>query len=76
MGLVTYTCRNPECKNKWQGGGLGQEPMDPKIPKPHEPPPYVDFVKNPKTQEVVEVRKPVSLTQSFRKGLPEPKGDE
>lgn len=76
MGVVTFTCR--ACKTQF-GGGLPQEPADPRIPLPP---------MNPMTKPAVtinidrngiasEERRPVSLTQEFRKGsLIPPPGEE
>jgi hypothetical protein len=76
-GVITWTCRSPTCGNKWQGG-LPQEEMDPREPRPPEDPrskPPVTFEKDSKGQ-MVEQRRPVNLTQEFRKGAPVPSGEE
>lgn len=77
MGQVTFTCKNSECGNKWQGG-LQQEPNDPHLPRPPENPkdkPPVAFEKDEKG-EFKEVRRAVSTVPEFRKGAPVPSGEE
>jgi hypothetical protein len=70
MGVVTFTCSNPDCRNQWQGG-MG-EPIDPRKPMPPEsytPPSTFDRSMNPQEKgKVVEVRRAVDLRPEFRKG--------
>lgn len=76
QGSILFTCRNPECLNKW-AGGQAQVPVDETKPRPPEDPLQtgVRFHKNSKDQ-VVETHRPVNTTQEFRKGAPAPSGDE
>lgn len=74
-GVITFTCRT--CRNQWSGG-LPQEPMDPSVPHPAVNPltqPSVGFSKN-KEGNVVEERRTVNTTQTYRKGAPAPSGDD
>lgn len=75
QNVITWTCF--ACGNQWHGG-LPQEPQDPRIPvAPINPAdrPSVDFLKT-RTGEMVEQRRRVDLTQSFRRGIPLPEEDE
>lgn len=75
QGVVTWSCS--KCKNQWHGG-LPQEPQNPLSPVPPLNPadrPIVDFIRGPRG-EVLEQRRPVNLTQDYRKGLPVPTGEE
>lgn len=75
QGVVLFTCR--DCKVEF-GGGLPQEPLDPRLPHPPESPipPSVQFTKNDRGM-VVEERRAVSLATEFRKGaLIPPPGEE
>lgn len=75
QGVLHFSCR--ECGNKWEGG-LPQVPQDPRVPHPYFSPQLPTFELNPRTKEVVEFRKPVNPTQSFRtkSGLAEQYEDE
>jgi len=68
QGQVTFFCRAKGCGNSWQGG-LPQEPMDPRLPRPHEPTPLVNFIAD-KTGNVIEERRAPDLRADFRKGAP------
>jgi hypothetical protein len=77
MGVVTWTCKNSECGNKWSGG-LPQVPLDPTKPHPPVDPadrPTLEFVKDGKGQ-MHELRRSPNPTQDFRKGAPIPTGEE
>lgn len=66
--VVHFKCKR--CGNEWQGG-LPREPVDPRKPTPPLDPrdqPRVDFALNRKTQEIEEIRRPVDLSQDFRRG--------
>jgi len=71
MGVVTFICKNKECKNEWQGG-LPREPLDPTVPyMPESHIPVTQYVKG-KNSEVVEILQPVNKVPAFRGGLPIP----
>jgi len=75
QGVITYHCR--DCKAEF-GGGLPQEPLDPRLPHPpaNPVPPALQFTKTDRGA-IVEERRPVSLTTEFRKGaLIPPPGEE
>lgn len=86
QGTVTWTCKSPECGNKWTGG-FPNAPADPNGPTPLIDPtrpiipvnpadrPPVAFVKDAKGN-VVERRQPTSTVPHFRKGVPIPSGEE
>ena len=74
---MTFTCTKEACGNKWQGG-LPQEPIDPRLPRPPENPkdlPPVRFERDSKGQ-FQEHRRAVNTTPEFKKGAPIPSGEE
>ncbi len=75
QGTITFTCR--DCKNEW-AGGLPQEPLDPRQPRPPEDPTYPSIIQHKNSGgTIIEERRPISLTQEFRKGAPiPPPGEE
>jgi hypothetical protein len=74
QGCITFTCRS--CQNQWQGG-LPKIQLDPRMPNPPENPNDIPPVTFRMSRGVlVEDRRPVSLTQNFRKGAPIPSPGE
>lgn len=71
-GQIRYTCK--VCKSSWLAG-LPQEPWPPD--RPHPPEQYRPPVEQIMSDKgvVVEIKRPVSNTQDFRKGLPIPSGE-
>lgn len=76
MGVLTKTCLNKECNNKWQGG-LAREPCRPgEFLTPDTSKPAIVFLRPTKDGPIEEFRNPQSAGQPFRGGLPVPKEDK
>lgn len=79
QGTVTFTCKNPECKNQWQGGlGMPEDPTRPMAPQSSTPP-LVEYVRNTNPQipgDVIEIRHRPDPTPAFRKGALIPEDEE
>lgn len=78
QGVILFKC--PVCSNQWQGG-LPRVPDDPLRPTPPDttPPPIEQVAVKDKSGNVLridEVRNPVSLVPSFKKGAPIPEDGE
>ena len=78
QGVMTWKC--PKCGNKWQGGlpRVPDDPLRPILPDTS-PPPVQQVPIKDRSGNVIgveELRRPVSLAQSFRKGAPIPEDGE
>lgn len=80
QGTLTFTCKNKECRNQWQGGlpTFQQDPTKPMPPTSHTP--DVQFLeirsKDGSVLSHEEIRRPQSTTQAFRRGAPVPDGED